>query len=355
MYQQTSKIIFLLGLLVSLSPWANEKPVVSVAKVKAEQVSAEIKVTGQVQSRFNSELSSGVSGMLEWVAEVGDEVKQGDVLAQLDKRQLELAHKRLGVQIRRKQVEVRQATQSYQRLVSLKRSQSVSQQAIDNALADKELAQADLELLMLEQQQALDNLNKATIVAPFDGVVVERFIREGQGVTSTTPILRLVNLEALEVRVHGPLKMGRYLKHKGYADVYSTKQVTRLELRAIVAVSDDRSQTFSAYLPIPEPLVERFNIGQVVSVSVPSSQVKNHFTVPRDALLLDDGRYSVFVLDDEQVAHRVDVELLQGSGDRIAIKGNVRPNQRVIVRGAETMREGETVRILSANEFPLAT
>ena len=78
--------------------------------------------------------------------------------------------------------------------------------------------------------------------------------------------LNLVNLDQLEVKLYGPLSYGRYLEQKGSAEVYFNEGRTLLPVRALIAVSDERSQTFSAYLQIPASARAQFDIGQVVSV-----------------------------------------------------------------------------------------
>ncbi|MGM0482017.1 MAG: hypothetical protein ACQEQZ_08810 [Pseudomonadota bacterium] len=88
----------------------------SVGQVKTEQVSPSIRVTGHVQSRYRTELSGGVSGVVAWTAEVGTKVQRDEVVARLDTTQLNLSHRRLTVQLQRKQVELERLSQDYQRL-----------------------------------------------------------------------------------------------------------------------------------------------------------------------------------------------------------------------------------------------
>lgn len=348
-------ILLVITLLLSRGAAAANEPVVSVGEVKTEQLSPSIRVTGHVQSRYRSELSTGVSGVVAWTAEAGTKVKQGDVVARLDTTQLSLAHRRLQVQLQRKNVELERLTEDYQRLQRLEHSQSVSEQALNNARVDMALAQSDVELLEIEVQQAEDNLTKAHIKAPFDGVVTERFVRVGQAVSATQSVLHLVNLDQLEVKLYGPLSYGRYLEQKGSAEVYFNGGRTLLPVRALVAVSDERSQTFSAYLQIPESARAQFDIGQVVSVGVPSAADTAQFTVPRDALVMNqEGRF-VFTLGEDNVAKKIRVKVKHGAGERLAVEGALEAGQRVIVRGAETLRDGTTVRVLTANEFPLAS
>ncbi|MGM0482018.1 MAG: efflux RND transporter periplasmic adaptor subunit [Pseudomonadota bacterium] len=231
----------------------------------------------------------------------------------------------------------------------------MSEQALNNARVDMMLAQSDVELLEIELQQAQDNLTKAHIKAPFNGVITERFVRVGQAVSATQSVLKLVNLEQLEVKLYGPLNYGRHLEQKGSAEVFFNGGRTLLPVRALVPVSDERSQIFSAYLQIPLQTRQQFDIGQVVSVSVPSAADVAQFTVPRDALVINQAGRFVFTLDKDNIAKRIPVEVKHGNADRLAVKGALKDGERVIIRGAETLQDGTTVRVLTANEFPLAS
>lgn len=347
-------LVFLAQLLGKPVKAANE-PAVSVGHIKTEQLSPAVRVTGHVQSRYRSELSTGIGGVVAWTAEAGTKVQRGDVLARLDTTQLKLAHRRLEVQLQRKQVELERLSQDYQRLQKLEHSQSVSEQALNNARVELALAESDIELLQIEVEQAQDNLTKAHIKAPFSGVITERFVRVGQAISATQSVVKLVNLEQLEVKLFGPLNYGRYLEQKGSAEVYFNSGRTLLPVRALIAVSDERSQTFSAYLEIPAEVRQRFDIGQVVSVSVPSAADTAQFTVPRDALVINhEGRF-VYTLGDDNIAKRIAVDVKHGVGDRLAVEGSLTEGQRVIIRGAETLQDGVAVRVLTANEFPLAS
>lgn len=350
------KLFFLLTVLVATHvSLAASPPVVSVGTVMSKQLSPSIRVTGHVVPRYHTELSSGISGKVNWTLEAGANVKRGDIVARLDATQLNLAHQRLQVQLKRKQVELQRLRSDYQRLKTLEHSQSVSEQALSNARVDMELAQSDVELLQIEVQQAQDKLTKTQIKAPFDGVVTERFARSGQAVSATQSLLRLVNLDQLEVKLHGPLAYGRFLQQKGFADVYFNRGRARLGVRALVAISDERSQTFSAYMTIPVEQHDNFDVGQVVSVSIPSAEQKSQFTVPRDALVIKpEGRY-VYILNQDNVVKRISIKVEHGVGDRLAVSGPLNAGDRVIIRGAETLQDGATVRVLTANEFRLAS
>ena len=64
-------------------------------------------------------------------------------------------------------------------------------------------------------------------------------------------------------------------------------------------------------------------------------------------------RQHVFKLKDDKVV-KVPVTLGQGQGEWLQVDGDLRPDEQLVVRGAETLNDGDVVKVLSATEFKLA-
>ncbi|RUO63159.1 efflux RND transporter periplasmic adaptor subunit [Pseudidiomarina insulisalsae] len=330
-------------------------PVVSVVPVSKEVISPTAMVSGQVQSRHASELSAGVNGKLVWIAEPGTAVAEGGVLAEVDARPYELAVRQLEAQLKRKNIEIERTKRDLERLSDLYQKQAISAREIDNMQADLALLQSDEELLQLQLEQAQDDLKKTTVRAPFAGVVTERLQRAGEDVTGTAPLLGLVDVEHLEIRFHGPLAYSDFTRQAAQVSVYYSGGDTRMPLRTVIPVSDARSQTFTGVLKIPADMQGAFRVGELVTVAVPAALPAEHFVVPRDALVIGKGTTSVYVIDSENKAQEVKVSIAGGSGDYVNVVGKLQNGQRVVVRGADTLRHGQMVKVLSTREFPLTT
>ena len=66
-------------------------------------------------------------------------------------------------------------------------------------------------------------------------------------------------------------------------------------------------------------------------------------TVPRDALVLRPEGQSVFVIDANNVAQQISVTVGVGQGERIEVRGDVSPGDKVVIRGNERLQPGQTV------------
>jgi multidrug efflux pump subunit AcrA (membrane-fusion protein) len=73
--------------------------------------------------------------------------------------------------------------------------------------------------------------------------------------------------------------------------------------------------------------------------------MRDALVVNRDALILRPGGISVFVVDQDNTVRQVPVTTGIGSGPLIEVAGDVRPGERVVVRGNERLRPGQAVTV----------
>lgn len=141
-----------------------------------------------VYSRL-SEVTTGDNGVpvMEIRVEIGDRVREGQVLAVLDD-----ADARLGVAAARPRAE--ESEKRYERLRQLVEKEMVSQAQYEDALYEYRWAQAELERAELE-------LDRTRVRAPFAGVISRRYAREGRMVHEVEPLFRVTAMSPLRARL----------------------------------------------------------------------------------------------------------------------------------------------------------
>lgn len=284
--------------------------------------------------------------------DLGTPVKQGDVLLQLDRTEYELelsaarsrllkaqkdledllAWKRPEVVRRLKAMReeaksaVESAQSDFQRIESLLNQRATSQQEFDNvqarlrsARAAVERAEADLaeaEAGPTESQiavaQALvkqaeadvelreDRLQKTTIKAPYDSVIVERFVEEGERVTSQprVELMELMDLSMVIVQVGVPERyMGR-IKMEDWVQVHaegSTEPVPGIVILVNEKV-DYETRTFRVRVAV-ENHHRQFKAGQFVKVAFKLDSIENVLVIPKESIVYSGGHPQVFVYD----------------------------------------------------------
>lgn len=324
--------------------------VVSVAPVRQLTLAPTLMVSGQVQSKYQSNLSTGVDGRLDWVVEPGQQVAAGDLLARLDQTPLQLRINELQAQLKRAGIQANQLARERQRQEALLSRALVSKTQVEQAQADAELANADLELSKATLAQLQDQLKRTELRAPFAGVVSQRYHQLGEELSRNTPVLQLVNLEQLEVRVFAPLQYAAFVAAGQQLSVYQPGKQQTLTVSTVIPVSDQKSQTFELRLTAT---AAELQVGQLVSVAVPTAEASASLVIHRDALVLAQRSHSVFKITNNK-AVRIPVQTGQGQGDWLQVNAVLAVGDQLVIRGAETLTDGAAVRVLSAQEFHLA-
>ena len=318
------------------------KPV-KVDPVKVMDLSATTDLMATIHSRAYVPVTAGVNGRIEWLAEPGSMVQEGDVLVKMDLLPLKLMQLEQQAQLKRAKINVNYLQNEVQRLQKLKKSNSASQFQLDQSQSQYDLAKTDIEIADLKLQQINDQIQRANVTAPFSGVITERIVRAGTDVNRSDSLLKLLDTEHLEVRLFVPIKYLAFIRKGHSLNISASGQMINAKISALIPSADAKSQTFEVRINIPTHLNESWAAGQLVKVTVPIQATKNTLTVHRDALILrKDGTY-VVKIDIDNKAHRLPVIVQNGTFDRVSIKGDLKAGDNVAIRGAERLNEGQQV------------
>jgi RND family efflux transporter MFP subunit len=337
------------GLLILLltggSAWAQGSgpALVRVAVASMQDIAPITLVPGTVVSRSDANLSAEVAGRLTMVADVGTLVKRGESLAQIEGTILRLEQTELEAEVHREQARLRFLDSEEKRFTKLADSNLAAATQLEQTRSDRDMARGDLQVARARLDQKSDQLARTSIVAPFDGVVVERLMTPGERVSEGSKVVRLVDQQNLEVIARAPLEYYAYARRGQLLDLRAGVHSAFGEIRTIVAVGDENTHQFELRLDLEG---SPFPVGQTLRVAVPTSDSRVALTVPRDALVLRPEGQSVFIVDANNQARQVRVTIGVGQGEHIEILGAVSPGDRVIIRGNERLQPGQTVDIM---------
>lgn len=320
------------------------KPV-EVDTVTSMSISATADLMGTLHSRAHVDITAGINARVNWLAEPGSFIQKGEILVKMDLLPLQLTQAEQKAQIKRAEINMRYLKNESERLQQLKKTNATSQFQLDQSQSQYNLALADIEIANLKLQQIEEQITRATIKAPFDGVVTQRLVLAGYDVNRSDQLLKFLDTEHLEVRFYVPIKYLAYVRKGNNLTLSDKDQSIVTQVSAVIPSADARSQTFEVRVKIPEHVNEYWAAGQLIKVTVPTQNSLPSLTVHRDALILrKEGTYVVKV-DAENKAHRLLVTVGQGTKDRVSIVGALADGDQVAIRGAERLSEGQTVRI----------
>ncbi|MDX1508293.1 MAG: efflux RND transporter periplasmic adaptor subunit [Woeseiaceae bacterium] len=321
--------------------------VVQVAEVSRTELAPTVAVPGTIFSRNEVQLTAGVAGQLEFVAEPGTIVEAGQPVARVDKRALILQREEQEALLERAEINVRQLNSQLRRQKELSgESKLVSEFELEQTEANRDLAVSDTHIIRVRIRQIEDQIRRADVRAPFTGIVVSRERRAGEDVSRGEVLGRLTDIRNLEVRAYVPLKHLPRTSVGQQLDIFATNARHVGTIRALVPTGDVRSQTFEALIDLPVSVTADWTVGQLVSVAVPISAREMALTVPRDALVLRANGAFVFRINGDNKAEQVRVEIGDSAGELVAVTGELAEGDQIAIRGAEGLREGADVKIM---------
>ena len=218
------------------------------------------------------EVRAPVDGMIATIAvNRGDTIRKGQALVVLhsdaEKMALESAayRSRMEGQIAAARNRIDYATKKLVRLEDLKKENFLSAQAGDEALAEKRLAESELqsamearEMARIEWVRTKELLALRTMTAPFAGVVVDRMLNPGDLAESGSgrrPVLKVAQIDPIRADVSLPAALFGQVKPGTKATVTSVVGGGRFNatVRSVDRVIDAASGTFVARLEVPNP------------------------------------------------------------------------------------------------------
>jgi len=332
------------ALTVSHQALAQEQPpaqLVNVEQVKTEKVKPSIWLPGNVVSRKDSVISAEQMGQLLSIVDIGTELKKGDVIAKIDDRHLQLQLKQQQARITQQKADVDYLRSQKKRLSALSKKNNTSESELEKVTKDLVVAESEVVALQMQAEQTELAIEKSQIRAPFDGSISERFATQGQLVTVGQSLTKLVDTKSIDIEVSAPLSIARFIEQADTTLIKLGDELIEAPVRTWSKAGELRTRSFKVLLNADNQILTP---GTAVTVSLPKAAEQLATLIPRDALVLREKETYILVVDEQDQAQKVNVNIGQGVGDWLSISGDVEAGDEVIVRGGERLRVGQKVK-----------
>ena len=343
--------LFILSAVTSLAA-ADRDPLVVVNTAQTDTVIEQVPLTGTITSARVARISAEVSGQVETVnVEVGDRVENGAALIELDREIDQLTLAALQASTSQARAELADARRRYQDVKRLREQKNISENELRLREAEVEVDAATLKQRQVEEQRQQARVERHTLRAPFSGVIVERRTEAGEWIEPGSPVLTLVAVDALRIEFRVPQEFYSRI------DTQSTLSVTLDALpervfdgivEAVVPVSDASSRTFLIHVRL-DAGDARITPGMSAHGILNLSTGRQGVVISRDAILrYPDGRVTVWVIEpdsDPPTVTEKRVTTGHSFDGMITIGEGIQAGDVVVVRGNESLQEGQQVRI----------
>lgn len=319
-----------------------EATLVAVIPVKIVRMAPKMALAGTVIARNDSKLASEVEGRVAWVAEVGSSVKEGDVVARLSNNVLAMQLASQNANVARLSASLRYNRGQAARMQRLYSSKAIAQSQRDEAVSARDMTAAELGQAKAQLEQTQYQFDHSEIRAPFNGNVAARLINAGEYASPGKEIVRLVDINSIEVKAQAPIDIAHFLHQDQAIKVQIQDKTVDAHVRAIVPVGDELSRTVEVRLTLAPGAAL---VGDAAKVMVPSARPHTVLAVPRDALILREESTYIFKVNAKGEAARVAIETGSEDSGLVEVKGKIAKGDSVIVQGAELLEPGQKVRV----------
>lgn len=308
---------------------------VEVAAAETRRIAASYSGTANLEVPADAQVVAKTSGvLLRVLVEEGDQVRAGQVLAQIDPERPRLEAARQQAAMRRLQANFERSKELFERKL-------VSADAHDQLRYEYEAAKAAYGLARLE-------LSYTAITAPISGVIAERMAKPGNLIPLNAPLYRIVDTSRLEAVLNVPERematMQAGLPIRMMVDALPG-QVFEGVVDRISPVVDAQTGTFRVVGVFRGQ--DRLKPGMFGRLSIVYDERASALTVPRIALAEGSGESAVFVVEEGKAVRRV-LQLGYVNGDYAEVLSGIEPGEKVITRGRVAVRDGAPVEVLGA-------
>ena len=322
---------------------------VRVEKIVEQSVRPFVTLIGTAEPYRKSTVASETEGMvIEFAVQLGQKVRKGDVLAQVEKQPLTLDLKEAEAALAEAQENYKNAKSDLERNEELVQKKAISNRQYDDARFKANALKQKIAALKARIEGIEYDLAKCRIKSPFAGFVVAEHTQVGQWLEKGGDVVTIVETDPMLLTVPVPDRYIRYVKPGQMVDInfefMKGKQGRQGQVRDVVPLGNEKARTFPVQIQVGNP---DFSIlaGMSAAVRFPVGKPSTVLLVSKDAVVTNGDQHHIFIVNDDK-AHLIPVEKGEAHGSQVAIQGDVSAGQRVVVEGNERLQPGQPVEII---------
>jgi RND family efflux transporter MFP subunit len=360
----------------------NERiPFAAVALVKRADIANSLSVAGEFLPYQEVEIHAKVAGYIRKInVDIGDRVKQGEVLAVLEIPELVAELQGAGAGVRHSQQEVQRAQNEVSRAeadhaalhsnalrlkqASTARPGLIAEQELDDAEAKDRATEAQVEaaksaLAGARQQLEVSQANNSQvsamsdykrITAPFDGVITWRYadtgalVQAGTSNSNSAPVVKLAQVNILRLRIPVPesLAASVHVGEPANVAVQATGEHFTGKVTRFTDSLDRTTRTMQVEIDVPN---EKYKLqpGMYANVALEVQHHANALTVPMQAVQHHDGKSTLLVVDRQNRVQPREIQTGLEDPNRVEVLAGIAEGERVIVANFDSFQAGQLV------------
>ena len=331
------------------TPSAEPIRAVKVLTVGTQAMRAGGEFAGEVRARVESRLGFRVGGkIVRRYVELGQRVKAGEMLAQLDPQDYQLAAQAAKAQVSAALTNRDLAAADFKRYKELRDQNFISGAELERRDAALKAAQAQLDQAQAQGAAQGNQASYTTMLADVSGVVTAVEAEAGQVVAAGTPVVRIAQDGPRDVVFAVPEDKVAQVRIGSVVEVRAWGAQTAIQgaVREVAASADPVTRTFGVKVSLP--VKDALALGATVSV-LPQSLNRSGVQViklPTSALRQDGQSSAVWVLDAASMTVKLQpIVIATADGNDVVVAGGLQPGMQVVSAGVHVLSPGQKVTI----------
>jgi RND family efflux transporter MFP subunit len=333
----------------------NAARTVSVVKPGEAPAILSIDLPGQAQAYMQASVFAQTTGYLKkWNFEMGSQVKEGDVLAEIDTPQVDEQLNQAQATLKQAQAGFDLARSTDQRDQDLFQRKVIARQDFDNAESDFRAKEATVNAdeAVVMRLQALESFK--ILKAPFDGIVTVRNTDIGAMVNagSGNPLFIVARVKPLRIYINVPESMAHQVAIGDKADLKFNEFPDRTILGKVVRTAgaiDPTSRTLLTEVEVPNENGELFP-GAYMQVRLSTGASKQSLLLPANTLLFRPEGTMVGVVGTDHKVKLKKIKVGKDLGTHLEIVQGLSPTDHVIVNPSSSLATGQTVKVQGSQD-----
>ena len=333
------------------SPKLNQNaPYVSALRIKVvSSFSTEKQFIGSTLSTNSSNLGFELSGkIIEIRADVGDIILQGSPIASLDTALILSAEERISATIKKVEAQLNFALRTLTRSLNMSKKQFVSAQKVDEQQTQVLQLEAQISELNAERETNRIQLEKSTLIAPFDGQVVARFQSLGNTISAGESVIQFNQNQTIQAQIHVPSNNVHLFRIKQNYPITVQGQTYTAQLLGISKALNKNTQTHQLRFYFPQSELITPNAVAVLKTS--ETQTIKGSWIPNESMLDGiKGLWNVYILktEDEQLyrVRKRNIEVIFTNQTHSFVSGAISNGELLLIQGAHKVVPNQIVNL----------
>jgi membrane fusion protein, multidrug efflux system len=273
-------------------------------------------------------------------------VKPGDVLMQMDARDLQQTANTYSAQVYSAESQLKLAEKNLNRYRQLYSQGAISRATLDQYESAYDVAAAGVQQSAAQYNQSSNQINASTIYADTAGVVSAISAEVGQIVSAGQPVITVVQDGEREIEINVPENRIEELRQVRQIRVgFWAFPNVRVEgkIREIAPMADKVTRTFKVRVSLVNP-PEEIKLGMTASVTLGANNSQQAVSIPLAAIYQSDDKPAVWVVTGETLTLRPVITGIFGNGT-VQVLSGLEQGERIVIAGVHKLKEGQRVKV----------